>query len=149
MEVDMTVKEQITYQMEKPSFASLLSRALVAGLVALAANLLVYLLAPALFDFSLAIPIMGPGSPIQHLPFTMVAIVTLVATFGATILLALLNRFTMRPVMIFHGIAVVFLLLSFSGPFSLPVPPFVRITLASMHVITAAAVVIVLTASRK
>ena len=108
-----------------------------------------YLLAPALFNFSLAIPVMGPGSPITPLPFTMVVFATAVPTIGATILLAVLNRFTRRAVTIFRISAVVILLLSLAAPFSLPVPLLVRATLASMHVITAAIVVIMLTAPRK
>jgi len=145
----MNANNKTTYQGGKAGAGWLITRGLAAGVLALAANLLVYLRAPALFNFSLAIPVMGPGSPIMPLPFTMVVFATVVPTIGATILLAVLSRFTTSAVTIFRIIAVVFLLLSFAVPFSLPVPLLVRATLASMHVITAAAVVIMLTAPRK
>lgn len=145
----MTTKTQTTYQSGKNGVGRLIARGTAAGALALAANLLVYFLAPALFNFSLAIPVMGPGSPIMPLPVGMVVLAAVIPTIGATILLAVLNRFTTRAVTIFRIIAVAFLLLSFAAPFSLPVPVLVRATLASMHVITAAAVVILLTAQKK
>jgi hypothetical protein len=145
----MTANNQKTYQDGKAGASRLITRGLAAGVLALAANLLVYLLAPALLNFSLAIPVMGPGSPIAPLPFGMVVLITFAATLGATILLAVLRRISTRAVTIFRIIAVVFLLLSFSAPFSQPVPLLVRATLASMHVITATAIVSVLTAARK
>ena len=145
----MTTNTQKPYQDGKAGAGRLITRGLAAGVLALAANLLVYLLAPALFNFSLAIPVMGPGSPIMPLPFSMVVLVTAVATTGATILLGVLSRITRRTVTIFRIVAIVFLLLSFAAPFSLPVPLIVRATLASMHVITAAAIVSVLTIARK
>jgi hypothetical protein len=117
--------------------------------LAIAANSLVYLVAPALFNFSLAIPVMGPGTPIEPLPISMVVLATTAATLGATILLGVLRRITRRAATIFRIIAIVFLLLSFAAPFSLPVPLIVRTTLASMHVITAAVVVSMLTTFQK
>ena len=117
----------------------------IAAVAASIANLVVYFLAPRLFNFSLEIPLMGPGSEIQPLPFFMVIFATIAATIGATILLAALNRFTARPVTIFRVIAVVLLVLSFGAPFSLPVPLNVQLTLLSMHIITAAVILYVLT----
>ncbi len=141
----MSTKVQSTDQYGNAGAGWLVTRGLAAGVLALAANLVVYLLAPALFKLSLAIPVMGPGTPVMVLPFAMVAFVTVFAAIGATILFAVLNRFTRRAVTIFRTIAVLFLLLSFAAPLSLPVPFGVRATLASMHVITAAAVVTLLT----
>jgi hypothetical protein len=123
----------------------LIPAGLIAALVAAVANLLIYYLVPALFNFELAFPLQGPGSEIQRLPVFMVIGVTLIATIGAAVLLAVLNRFTSRPVTIFRVIAVVFLLLSFAAPFSLPVPLRVPLTLATMHAITAAIITYVLT----
>lgn len=145
----MSSRIRTTQQSGKAGTGRLMIRGLAAGVLALTANLLVYLLVPALFNFSLAIPVMGPGSPITPLPFTMVVFATVIPTTGATILLAALSRFTTRAVTIFRVTAVVLLLLSFAGPFSLPVPLIVRATLAGMHVITAVIIVAVLTALQK
>jgi hypothetical protein len=145
----MTAHHPSAYLEEKAGAGRLLVRGLAAGVLAVTANSLVYLLAPALFGVTLAIPVMGPGSPIQPLPFSMVVFATAVPTLGATIVLAALNRFTARPAFTFRIIAGVLLLLSLAAPFSLPVPLPVRATLASMHILTAAVIIFVLTAPRK
>jgi predicted Na+-dependent transporter len=123
----------------------LLARGLAAVLLAIVANLFVYFLVPALFNMPLDIPIMGPGTPVQRLPIAMVVFVTILLTTGAIILLAALNRFTSHPENVFRIIAVLFLLLSFAAPFSLPVSTGIRLTLASMHILTAAIIVYVMT----
>lgn len=117
---------------------------LMAAIVASAANLLVYFLVPALFDFALEVPLQGPGSEIQPLPAFMVLIATIGAAVGGIVVLAILNRFTARPVTIFRVTAAVLLLLSFLG--LLPLTPIhVPLTLASMHLIAAAVITYVLT----
>lgn len=118
---------------------------LVAAIVGSVANLLVYFLVPALFDFTLEVPLQGPGSEIQPLPATMVLIATGGAAIGGTLVLAILNRFSTRAVSVFRVTAVVLLLLSFPGLFLLDVPLRVVLTLATMHVIAAAAITYVLT----
>lgn len=141
----MTAQTRTVTAREKIAVKRLVPASVTAAVAASAANLLVYFLVPALFNFSLAIPLMGPGTEIQPLPFFMVIIASVVPTLGAAILLAVLNRFTARPVTIFRVMAVVFLLLSFGAPFSLPVPLNVRLTLATMHVIAAGVITYVLT----
>lgn len=121
-------------------------RGAIAAVAAPLANLLVFFLVPWLFNFALEIPVMGPGSPIGPLPPFMVVLSSFVPAVGATLLLAVLRRFTARPVILFRGIALGFLLLSFIAPLTLPVPLNVRLTLASMHVVAAAVITYVLTA---
>jgi hypothetical protein len=75
----------------------------------------------------------------------MVVLSTAVPAAVATLLLAVLNRFTARPVTIFRIIAALILLLSLVAPLTLPVPLGVRLTLVSMHIITAVIIVYVLT----
>ena len=122
-----------------------ISAGLLAAAVAAVANLLVYFLVPALFGFTLEFPWQGPGSEIQRLPIFMVLLATVLPTIAAIVLLAVLNRFTARPVTIFRVIAVVFLLLSLAAPLTLSAPLSVRLTLVAMHVITAAIITYTLT----
>jgi hypothetical protein len=129
----------------KAGFNRLVQAGFIAAIVATAANLLVYYLVPALFNFTLAIPLQGPGSEIEQMPAVMVILATAVPAIGATILLALLYRFTARPRRIFQVIALLFLLLSFLPPFSLPVALNIRLTLALMHVIAGGVIIYVLT----
>lgn len=122
----------------------LIQAGLIASIVASAANLLVYYLVPVLFNFTLEVPLQGPGSEIQPLPALMMLIATTGAAIGSVVVLAILNRFTARPVTIFRWTAVVLLLLSFVG--LLPLAPLrVPLTLATMHIIAAAVITYTLT----
>jgi hypothetical protein len=140
----MSAENQRTYLQEKKGVNRLVTRGIAVAALALAGNLLVYFLAPALFNINLEIPVRGPGSPIGPLPVFMVVVATIVPTILATILMAVLNRFAERPLSIFRITAVILLLLSFAGPFSLPVSLSVQVTLVLMHIITAAAVIFML-----
>ena len=117
----------------------------IAAIVASVANVLVYFIVPALFDFSLEIPLMGPGSEIERLPVPMVIFSTAAGIIGAVVVFAALNRFTTRPVTIFRIVAVIFLLVSFGPPLSLPVASSIQLTLVTMHLITATVVTYLLT----
>lgn len=64
----------------------------------------------------------------------------------AAVFLALLVRFTRRPIGIFRVVAVVLLVLSFITPFTIPGAPAAMIlTLLIMHVVAAAIIIWVLT----
>lgn len=121
----------------------------LAALVSSVANLVIYFAVPALFNLSLDIPIMGPGSEIQHMPFFQVIIVSVLTSFVAAGVLALLNRFTARPITIFRVAAVVLLVLSLGAPFSMPVSLGIQLTLAAMHVVSAAIIAYFLTAGER
>jgi hypothetical protein len=51
----------------KAGFNRLVQAGFIAAIVATAANLLIYYLIPALFNFTLAIPLQGPGSEIERM----------------------------------------------------------------------------------
>ncbi len=123
----------------------LITEGIVAGGLAILANLLVYFLIPALFSFSLTIPMLGPGSTPQPLPLTMVIFVISIAAVGATILMMILDHFTPQPMTIFRIIAGLVLLLSFIAPLSLPVMLRIKLTLMSMHILTAVIITYMLT----
>jgi hypothetical protein len=118
----------------------------LAALVCAVVNLIIYFAVPALFNFSLDVPLMGPGSAVQQLPFYMVLVVSVLTSFGAAGVLAMLNRFTSRPITIFRIVAAVLLVLSLGAPFSLPVALNIRLTLAAMHLAAAAIITYFLTA---
>lgn len=127
--------------------ARLVRAAARAAALATAADLLVYFVVPAAFDLTLAVPLMGPGSPIVPLPAAMVVFATVLPALAGAALLGVLYRLTARPLAIFRIIAAVVLLISLVPLPWLPVPLAVRLTLASMHVIAAAAVTYGLTSA--
>lgn len=114
--------------------------ALVAGVAAFIVNLILFLIAQSL---GLSLMVSQPADPNTLVPLSMGPILgaSIVPAIAAAILLAILGRFLARPLRIFQIIAVVFLLLSFGGPFSLPVETSTKVVLGVMHVVTAVAIV--------
>lgn len=113
-----------------------------AAISALLANAIVYFIASALgFMPSYINPQLGRPIGVGEVIGSSIA-----GAVGATVLFALLARFTRRPVTIFRIVALVVLLLSFATPFSLPGAPLsLIITLEVMHVVAAAVIIGVLT----
>lgn len=115
----------------------------IAAITAIVANIIVFYIASALgwmpstfINPQLGRPI-GVGEVIGS---------TIVGAVGATVLFALLARFTRRPVMIFRIVALIALVLSFATPFSLAGAPLSLIlTLEVMHIVAAAIIIGVLT----
>jgi hypothetical protein len=139
-----TTSTELTRQ--KPIDVNRLAPATAAAAVsATVVNLLVYFLVPSLFDFVLEVPLRGPGSALQPLPVVMVAMASVVPALVGGLLLAVLNRFTDRPIMIFRIVALVVLLISLAPLLALPVVAGVAITLAAMHALTAALITYILT----
>jgi len=130
---------------EQVATSRLWRAALVAAISAVVANLIVFVVARNVFGLGLAIPLGGAGSPIEPLPAFMVAIATAVPALAAAGLLALLARFTRRPILIFQIIATAFALLSLGGPLSLPVDTTTKLVLSLMHLVAAAVITGVLT----
>ena len=130
---------------ERIVFKNLWWAGLVGGIAGAIGNVIVFLIAKYLFGLPLLIPLQGPGSPLEPLPVFMVIVATLASAVGATILLALLGKFAPRPILVFQIISVVFLLVSFGAPFSLPVDLGTKLALNAMHVVAAIAIVGVLT----
>jgi hypothetical protein len=107
------------------------------------ANVLVYFVASALGWMPVTYINPQLGRPIG---VGEVVGATLPGAVGATIVFALLARFTRRPVTIFRIVAVIVLVLSFLSPLALPGAPLSLIlSLEIMHVVAAAVIVGVLT----
>jgi Family of unknown function (DUF6069) len=117
---------------------------LLAAAVAAVANAIVFTIERMALGLSLPVP-QGAGAEMAPLSVVMVVVVSVVVGIGATLLLAILNRFVRRPIRIFQGIAAVALLLSFGGPLSLPADIATKVGLSTMHLVAAAAIVGLLT----
>lgn len=122
---------------------------LLAALVAVAGNLVVYLLARYAGGASFVIPL-GPSAPPSELPLFMVLLETAVPVFLAGCGLWVLGKVRREPAGLFRIVAGVLVLLSFAGPFALPtsVDPATRFGLAFMHVVAGIAVLYIPTWSQ-
>ncbi len=119
--------------------------ALTAGAIAAVANLVIYFIAGAA-NVSLQIAETPGTTELQHLAFVPVVLASLIPAFAATAVLLLLRRFTPRADTVFQVIAVVFLLISFSGPLGMPTDGATKLVLGLMH--TVAGVIITLGLTR-
>lgn len=116
---------------------------LLAALVAAAANVALYIVAMAAGAMPQDVVVNGQG------PITLPMVVTasVLGAVGGTVVYAIIGRFTRRPVRVFWVVAVVALVLSFGGPFTIAGAPAAMIaTLLLMHMVAAAVVVGLLTA---
>jgi hypothetical protein len=130
---------------EKISVRKLLWAAPLAGVAAAAGNLAIYGLARAGFDLPLNMPAMGPNAA-GPLAAAQVVISSFLPALVAAGLLALVARFTARPVRVFQIVAGVALVLSFGAPFSVPVDTGTRLVLLSMHLVAGLVITAVLSA---
>jgi hypothetical protein len=140
---EMDAANSKAIQTERIDLGRLWWASLLAGLGAVVANVLVYFIVSA----AGAIPnsVLVPG---MNQPMTVVLVImsSFVPALLAGVLLALLNRFTRRPVRSFRIIAAVLLLISFVNPFTIPGAPLTMIlALGFMHIVAAAIIVGVLT----
>jgi hypothetical protein len=116
---------------------------LLAGVAAAAVNLVVYFIASAAGAIPQTVLIPGMNQPVTFVP---VILNSFVPAILAGVLLALLNRFTRRPVRIFRIVAAVLLVLSFANPLTIPGAPLSMIlALDFIHIVAAAVIVGVLT----
>ena len=139
----MVATNSTAMQTERIDLRRLWWASLLAGVGAAAANTLIYVIASAAGAMPQTVLVPGVNQPIglmQVIPNSFVPAI-LAAGF-----LALLNRFTRRPVRYFRIIAAVLLVLSFANPFIIPDAPLAMIlVLELMHVIAAAVIVGLLT----
>jgi hypothetical protein len=114
------------------------------GALAAIGNLVLYVIAQALAGAELVVPT-GPGGELVPLTPLNVALTSFIPGVVAGLILWLLTRATREPVQIFLGVAISFLLFSFTAPLGLPsIPDNTRVLLAAMHVIAAISILGVL-----
>lgn len=109
---------------------------LLALVVALVLNLLVYFIGRSLLD----VPFTVSQNP-NVVTFIPIIIVTIITTIGAGLVAWLLQRATNNFVQIFLWVAAILALLSLLGPYSMAVGRPSFFSLGLMHIITAAAAV--------
>src|SRR5262245_52701137 len=132
----MTVLTTASIEQERVALGRLWWVTLLTIVAASAANLVVYLLAIALFE--------GPRNFALLTPASIVVSVA-VGVGAAAIIYALIGRFSKRPIHVFRIVAVVALLLSFASPIAAAYtfPPsdapdaITVVFLLAMHVVTA------------
>ncbi len=139
----MVAANSMASQTERIDLGRLWWASLLAGLGAVVANVLVYFIASAAGAIPNTVLIPGMNQPVTAIPIILNSFVPAIL---AAVLLALLNRFTRRPVRSFRIIAAVLLVISFVNPFTLPGAPLTMIlALNLMHIVAAAIIVGVLT----
>lgn len=112
--------------------------AFIGAITTVVINLLILFVAQSVFGLPLAVPMGGAGVPAEPLSAIPVIIASSVPAVGAAILLAILNRFIARPVLVFQIISILLLLLTF--PYVLPVDLATKLTLSLMHIVAAVAI---------
>ncbi|HEU5101110.1 MAG TPA: DUF6069 family protein [Roseiflexaceae bacterium] len=128
---------------ERVSLGRLWWASLLAGLGAAVVNVVVYYIVSAAGAIPQTVLIPGMNLPVTVFPVILNSIVPAIL---AGIVLALLNRFTRRPVRIFRIVAAILLVLSFANPLTIPGAPLSMIlALDFMHIVAAAIIVGVLT----
>ena len=138
----MVAANSTANQTERIDLGRLWWASLLAGLGAVVANVLVYFIVSAAGAIPSSVLIPGLNQPIT---VVLVIINSFIPALLAGVLLALLNRFTRRPVRSFRIIAAVLLVISFVNPLTIPGAPLTMIlALDLMHVIAAAIIVGVL-----
>jgi hypothetical protein len=141
--LEMDAANSTATQTERIDLGRLWWASLLAGLGAVVANVLVYFIVSAAGAIPNSVLIPGMNQPIT---VVLVIMNSFIPAILAAVLLALLNRFTRRPVRLFRIIAAVLLLISFVNPFTIPgAPPTMILALALMHIVAAAIIVGVLT----
>lgn len=127
---------------ERVVWGRLVPAGALALVVAAAANAIVYLVASSLGAMPQDVDANGQG-PIT-LP--MVATMSAAGAVAGTLAYALVGRFLRRPVRAFRLAAVIALMLSLAGPFTIPGAPVAMVAaLLVMHVVAAGVVVGLLT----
>ena len=127
---------------EHVAWGRLVPAGALALVVAAAANAVVYLVASPLGAMPQGVDANGQG-PIT-LP--MVAATSAAGAAAGTLVYAVLGRFARRPVRAFRLVAVIALVLSLAGPFTIPGAPAAMVAaLLVMHVVAAGVVVGLLT----
>ncbi len=124
----------------KQNWLSFLRLGFLAGLVAAAINTVLFFVGGAAGAVPQNVIIPNAGQPLTVIP---VIISSILPSVVAGLVLALLNRFTKKPLLVFNIIAGVFLVLSFFSPLSIPGAPTNMIVLLNvMHAVVAGAVVV-------
>jgi hypothetical protein len=127
------------------SVSTALKKGAVGGLLAIAGNLLVYVLARYAFAMELLMPPIPPASESAPLIAGAVIFASFIPGLVAGLAYWLLGKFTANPRRVFLIVAALILLGSMAAPLMLPVAVGTMIVLNLMHVVAGVAIVGALT----
>lgn len=119
--------------------------AVLAAVLAVIGNLIVFFVGNQLLPTPLLIPTQPGGTELAPLTALPVIAATIIPILLAALFLTLLGRWVARPFTIFTVVAVLFLLLSFISPLLLPVDLMSKLILNAMHVVAGVIAIGVLT----
>lgn len=128
-------------QEARTNVGSLIRAGLLAAVVAALGNVLVLLVSQSALGLDIVIPAQPGSTQLMTLSIPVVIGVSAVSALGATLLLALLQRFTARALRIFQIIGVLFLLVSFAPVVGVPADTGVLVVLGLMHIVAGAAII--------
>lgn len=137
--------ETTSHAVERVAIGRLWWVGLFAATDAAIGNVIVFALGKSLLGISFLMPPKPGVTELVPLSMTNVVIASVVPAVAATVFLAILGKFAPRPIRVFRIISVVFLLVSFGGPLSLPVDLSTKVALSVMHVVAGAVIVGMLT----
>jgi hypothetical protein len=139
----MIAANSTTISTERIALGRLWWASLLAGIGAVIVNVVIFFLASAAGAIPQTVLVPGVNQPVTVVP---VILQSFVPAIPAGVLLALLNRFTRRPIRIFRIVAAILLVISFANPFTIPGAPLEMILVLNfMHIVAAAIIVGVLT----
>ena len=128
---------------ERVVWGRLVPAGALALVVAAAANAIVYLVASSSLE---AMPQDVDANGQGPITLPMVVVMSAAGAVAGTLVYALVGRFVRRPVRAFRLVAVIALVLSLAGPFTIPGAPAAMVAaLLVMHVVAAGVVVGLLT----
>lgn len=121
----------------------------IGALVAIAANVIYYLMATELFGIPMLAPEQFPPPELSLIPVTDVVLFSFIFSFGAGVVFLIVANIARRPAQVYLAITLVVLIISLFLPFMMPTPPVpisTPVVLASMHVLGAAVLLPILIA---
>jgi hypothetical protein len=140
-----TTEFAVPAESERVAFGRLLWVVPLAAISAAVANVLVYFVGVATGAISLSV-LFPSASGESPLTIGMVVATSVVGAVGATVVFALVGRFSRHPIRTFRIVAAVVLALSFIPPLTIPaVPISMVLTMELMHLMTAFIIVGLLT----
>jgi len=139
----MVTSTNAARQLERVDYGKIWWVTLVAAGVAAVINAIIFIIGDALGAFPKTVLLPSNNEPLS---LGAVIFISIVGVIAGGIVFAVIGRFSRRPIRLFTIVALVFLVLSFSSPFSIPnAPAGYIIALLLMHVVAGLATIGLLT----
>ena len=139
----MVTSTNAARQLERVDYGKIWWVTLVAAGVAAVINAIIFIIGDALGAFPKTVLLPSNNEPLS---LGAVIFISIVGVIAGGIVFAVIGRFSRRPIRLFTIVALVFLVLSFGSPFSVPnAPAGYIIALLLMHVVAGLAIIGLLT----